>query len=454
MGCRAEEPSRPVPKSDWKPERGSESTAVDAALAAWRRKATDVTLATVAAVQLPVVLLYIPGKILPTAPLVRTLSITAYIVVMIAALLPGIAYRSRLAAFFAAGFLVAAVAVLALPTGPYAQAGLVTLPILVMVLVGKREAKIASLLCLAILVSAPLLRLQPGVARTLAIDPSAAGPQGLIWMRAAALAAFLAGLTVLLGRFHNFLLEALAALWRTTGELKREMGERQSLEREIAGVSDTERRHLGHELHDGVCQQITAALLRCQVLARRAASGDPLRGGDFQELTLLLTEAMGDARNVAKGLCPLDPDPEALAAGLRALAKRTNGIANAHCEFRASGDVRAPDPAMAQHLYRIAQEALSNAVHHAHASRISVELRGSADELLLEVEDDGVGLPAQIPVGGMGLRTMAYRARLLQGDFSVAPAPGGGARVTCRVPRVAGPLASQDRAGGERWIPT
>ena len=93
-------------------------------------------------------------------------------------------------------------------------------------------------------------------------------------------------------------------------------------------------------------------------------------------------------------------------------------------------------------------------LRHAHASRIAVELRGTESELMLQVEDDGTGLPTERPAGGMGLRTMAYRAQVLGGELTVAPAPGGGARVRCRVPRLAGAPAAQQRPGDQRWIPT
>jgi signal transduction histidine kinase len=108
-------------------------------------------------------------------------------------------------------------------------------------------------------------------------------------------------------------------------------------------------------------------------------------------------------------------------------------LAAVRCEYRTAGDVRVADPEVAQHLYRIAQEALSNAARHAQASRIRVEFRGTDSELTLQVEDDGVGLPAASPAGGMGLRTMRYRAQIMNGELTIGPGPGGGTRVTCGV---------------------
>ena len=332
----------------------------------------------------------------------------------------------------------------------------------VLVLLGAPAARIAVLACAIVLVSSPFLRALPGVARVLAIDPAqAAGPPGVVWMQTAVQAAYLAALMILLSRFHRFLLDALAAREREAlqrlaaqRKIEQEMRERQRLEREIAGIGDGERRRLGQELHDGACQQLTAALLRCQALERRLERGGTLSGTDFETLSTLLAESIDEAHNVARGLCPLEPDPEALAPALRALTKRIREMSAVRCEFLAAGDVRVPDPAIAQHLYRIAQEALSNAVRHAGASKIIVELRGSAGELTLQVEDDGAGLPPELPVGGMGLRTMSYRAQILGGELTVAPAPGGGTRVTCRAPHSAGGLTARHDSGEKRWIQT
>ncbi len=281
----------------------------------------------------------------------------------------------------------------------------------------------------------PLLRGQPGVIHLLGIYPAQeAELPRLVWFPAIVEAAFLFALMVLLSRFHRFLEGALAQRNAAHRKMEDEMTERQRLEREIASVGDRERRRLGHELHDGVCQQFTAALLHSQVLRRRVQSDEALSDGDFQPLSSLLSDGIGEARNIARGLCPLDPDPESLAPALRSLTKHIQQMGTVRSGFITGGDVRVPDPAMAQHLYRIAQEALSNAVRHAHASRIALELRRTDRELILLVEDDGAGLPQELPAGGMGLHTMAYRARIVGGELTVARAPSGGTRITCRMP--------------------
>jgi signal transduction histidine kinase len=431
-----------------------DTAAVDAALVAWRSRAAQIALVVVAAAHLPVIVLGWLGQGPPMAPLAKAIGIATYLVVAGAALLHRVDYRRKLIVCFLAVYPAAAIASLAFPEGPYAQGGVVTLPIFVLVLLGPREARVAVLASAAIILSAPLMRAYPDVVRALRLDPvPVADPAGLLWFRTAVKFASLVGLMVLLDRFHRFLKEAVTEHVAAKRRMEREMRERDRLEREIAGVGDDERRRLGQELHDGVCQQVTAALLRCQRFERRLQRGATPPAVEFEALSSLLSEAIDEAHNVARGLCPLDPDPDALAPAIRALIRRTQETAGFHCEFMAAGDVRVTDQQAAQHLYRIAQEALSNAVRHAKASRIAVELRGSDGELTLQIHDDGAGMPPAPTVGGMGLRTMAYRAQILEGELRVAPAPGGGTSVTCRVPRPNGGAGARQRSGENPWTP-
>jgi signal transduction histidine kinase len=429
------------------------AAAVDAALVAWRGRATQIGLVAVAAAHVPVIVLAWLGHGPPMTPLSKAIGIAIYLLVAGAALLPRVDYRRRLIVCFLAAYPAAAIASLAFPDGPYAQGSVVTLPIFVLVLLGRREAVIAVLASAAIILSAPLIHAHPDIVRAFRLDAvPVANPPGLLWFRAAVKTASLLGLMVLLDRFHCFLIEAVTRRIAAQRKMEREMRERHRLEREIAAVGDGERRRLGQELHDGVCQEVTAALLRCQGLERRLQRGATPSAVEFQALSSLLSEAIDEAHNVARGLCPLDSDPDALAPAIRALTRRTQGTAGFRCEFMAAGDVRVPDQQAAQHLYRIAQEALSNAVRHAKADRIAVELRGSDGELTLQIHDNGAGMPPAPSVGGMGLRTMAYRAHILEGELRVAPAPGGGTLVTCRVPRPSEVAGARQKSGENPWI--
>jgi signal transduction histidine kinase len=452
-----------------KPGLSPEDAAVHRALEAWRRTATDTVLAATAALHLGAVALAMFGYS-PTLSLVtKQITLGAYAVMVACALLRRIDGRARLLMFFSAAYLVVFLANLVNSAGPYSQIALVAHPVFILVLAGRTAARAAIATSAAILLAAPVVGTIPAVVRVLELAPEdMATATRYLWFHVASLGAFLFTLLILLDRFHRFLLDALAGQFRATATLELEvaertaaqrrmedeMRERQRLEREMAVVGDEERRRLGQELHDGVCQQMTAALLRCQALQHGAARGDAVSFEAFEPLTTLLTETIDDAHDVAKGLCPLDADPDALAPALRSLARRTQELADVHCEFAASGDVRVVNPGAAQHLYRIGQEAVSNAVRHARASRIGVELSGTAGHLILQVEDNGVGLPADRDAGGLGLRTMASRARTVGGDLEVGSVPGGGTRVTCRVPRLISGYAPPEHAGDARWLPS
>lgn len=411
------------------------SAEVDVALTAWRRKAADVLLIAYAAAYAPTAILGMLGYSPASGLVTKAILIPVYLVLAAAALCRRVEYRSRLLAAFFAAYVSLAIANLVYPQGPLPQVGLVAVPILVLVLLGPPAARVAAVVSAVVIVSSPLIGMQPDVVRVLGINPAeAALPPGRGWMQVVTHLAALVILMVVLDRFYDFLLETLTERIGAQRNMEREMRERQRMEREIADIGDAERRRLGQELHDGVCQQVTAALLRCQALERQLERGGALSGADFQTLSSLLSETIDDAHNVAQGLCPLEPDPDALAPALRALTKRTGEMAGVRCDFRVTGEVHVSDPAVAQHVYRIAQEALSNAVRHAHASRIGVELLARDGELILQVDDDGRGLPPELPAGGMGLRTMAYRTQIMRGELAVRPGPGRGTCVTCRVP--------------------
>jgi len=431
-----------------------EGPTLDAAIAAWHRRATNALLIASAAGHLLPVILIAAGYGPRMTPWFRATAFSCYLVMVASAVMLCLDWRIRLGTYFVAAYTAVALASLSPVQGPYATVGLVAQPILVLVLCGPIAARVAVVASAAILVSAPSLRVLPGVAGTLVVGAQPPTvPPAVVWFQTAGVGAFLAMLFVLLDRFQRFLLDTLAAQYEAKAALRREALERHRLQREIAAIGDEERRRLGRDLHDGVCQDLTAALLRWQTLQRSLKEDRPVPAADLERLTSLLADAIDETHNIALGLCPVGPEPDALSPALRALTRRTQETADVHCEFLSTGDVRVPDSEASQHLYRIAQEALSNAARHAHASRIAVEVRGSTGEVTLIVEDDGVGLPPDRRPGGMGLRTMGYRAEILGGQLTVTAAPGGGTRVACCIPRPAPFPAAPGCSGDEPWIP-
>lgn len=224
-------------------------------------------------------------------------------------------------------------------------------------------------------------------------------------------------------------------LARKVRSLEEEKAERDRLAQEVITISEEERRRISQELHDGLCQQVTAARMQCSVLACLATR--ERRGGEgLAQLGTLLEAAEGRAYDLSHGLWPVEMVPEDGGAALADLARRIGRSSGVQVEYQHfSGCAGCGNPRFGQ-FHRIAQEAVGNAVKHAKASRISVtvdcRVPGAAT---LTVADDGVGWrQAKRTKGGLGLRMMAHRTRMAGGEFRVEAAEGGGTRVVCQLP--------------------
>jgi len=207
------------------------------------------------------------------------------------------------------------------------------------------------------------------------------------------------------------------------------------LERELQQITLDERRRIGHELHDGLGQHLTAIELMTHTLARELKSHAPIQAKAAFEITTYMRRAITQTRELAHGLLPIAAGAEGLMNALQELARMTV-LAGKSCEFQCEHPVRISDSAVASHLYRIAQEAVNNSLKHAEAEhiRLSLEERGSVIELT--IEDDGRGLPRRkSSSGGMGLQVIQHRARLMGGDIAIESAPNKGVRVICSVPK-------------------
>ena len=417
---------------------------VETALAEWRRRAADALIVATAIAYFPPIVLMLAGQGPRVAWAVNAAMLIVYVVVLLCAVLRHVDPGLRAACHVAAGYFITVVGTIAVPEGPFVRAMPVVLPVMVLVLFGIGAGRAATLASVCIILLAPLLHGVPSLEGILTTAADRAPMRtGLIWTQGLVLTALLAALMILLERFHQVLIQSLTELEQEAAgrrdayrDLECEMAERRRLEREVARAADEERRRLGLEIHDGVCQQLTGALLRSEAMARRLGRGEAPDAGDFTALSALLEETIDEAHAVALGLCPLDPDPGALEAALRTLATRTRDASGIGCYLEVCGNTQVSDSAVAQHLYRIAQEAVNNAVRHARARRITMALRGDDGLLSLEVEDDGDGMPPTRSDSGMGLRAMAYRAGLVEGELAVTAVPSGGTRISCRMPRV------------------
>ena len=216
-----------------------------------------------------------------------------------------------------------------------------------------------------------------------------------------------------------------------TGML-RDISERKAMEREVLEIASAEQQRIGQDLHDGTGQELTGLSLLAHDLAEDLEERSLAQAAQAKRIAERLDHALGEVRKLAKGLVPVEVEAEGLRAALKDLADFTGQQAGVVCEFVCKGRVEIADSQTATHLYRIAQEAVTNALRHSQGSRIVITLKQNRKELLLEVRDDGVGIPEAGKRGaGMGLRIMRYRAHLIGSSLEIAPADGGGTRVVC-----------------------
>lgn len=218
----------------------------------------------------------------------------------------------------------------------------------------------------------------------------------------------------------------------------RDISERRRLENEVLRISDQERRRIGQDLHDGLGQMLTGIGLIAQNLGRRLREQDSEMLAEVEEITDLIREADHQARSLARGLVPVELDANGLAAALQRLCTNAERLFGVECLFEEVGSIPVRDSTAAINLYRIAQEAVSNAVKHGTAPAVRVTLASGREHVRLRIQDNGVGFPLVLNEDrGMGVRIMHYRARVIGGLLEIRRRPEGGTLVTCTLPRTA-----------------
>ena len=222
-------------------------------------------------------------------------------------------------------------------------------------------------------------------------------------------------------------------------ELSEEISERTRLEREIIRISEREQRRIGQDLHDGLCQELTAITLIIRAIATRMSRSSAPESQRLNDAAHLLNASIVRCRNIARGIHPVEMDADGLMVALAALARTTAQTIS--CSFQCGTPIHIPENDMALNLYRIAQEAVNNAVKYSGASRIVISLSRSADFMRLSIVDDGCGIPAahaaprQNRLGGMGLHIMRYRARSMGATLRIQAHKPHGAEIVCLLPR-------------------
>jgi len=228
-----------------------------------------------------------------------------------------------------------------------------------------------------------------------------------------------------------------------TGIIK-DITERRNLEKEILNIGEDERKKIGRELHDGLGQMLTGVRMLSEALARRL-SANALPGADeVKEISEMIQEADQYARALSRGMVEVDMEKNGLTIALENLAKRTSHLTGAEVDFRDTGRTEIDHHAMALHLYRIAQESVSNAIKHGKATIVHIRLSSNPEHTSLIIEDNGEGFDMEQQASGLGsdetcrqgagLHIMKHRANVMGGIFGIDRTEEGITRVRCVVP--------------------
>jgi len=214
--------------------------------------------------------------------------------------------------------------------------------------------------------------------------------------------------------------------------------ERRRLQQELVDAVWDQQRAFGQELHDTLSQELTGIGMLANSVARRLELQDAPDAGTVRELAQMIQQAKQDTRRFAKGLLPVEVDACGLWSAIEELAESTRRRCAIDVELCCESDAEFEDNSLATHLFRIAQEAVTNAVKHAEATRVRIEMaEDPSGALILTIADNGSGLPplAERAGRGVGLRIMDYRAHTIGAELDIRDANGGGTVVACRIQR-------------------
>jgi PAS domain S-box-containing protein len=226
--------------------------------------------------------------------------------------------------------------------------------------------------------------------------------------------------------------------------------ERRQLEREILEIAGREQLRIGSDLHDGLGQDLTGVALMLRSVVAQLRKENSSARADVEDIISLVNGAIESTRAMARGLAPVGADRGGLIAGLQSMAVRGMERYGVRAHFNTS--LKEPltlDDGAATHLYRIAQEAFTNAIRHGRVTQVTIELATAEGTLTLSVQDNGRGFDERnASNNGLGLKLMRYRAQMLGGDITIANNKGGGVVVRCTCPHHVPPSGDAFPRGG------
>lgn len=207
-------------------------------------------------------------------------------------------------------------------------------------------------------------------------------------------------------------------------------------EHKLLSISEETQQRIGRELHDDLGQQLTGTAFLTEVLMQKLRSSGGEEYREAEKITLMLNQCISKARHMAHGLCPAELEEQGLCSKLEKFAGHVEGMYQVTCVFHHDENCRIDDHETTIHLFRITQEAVNNAVRHGGATHIILRLSCTPSARELEILDDGCGLPpvSTAPAGGLGLRSMRYRADSIGASMSISARTEGGTQVLISLP--------------------
>ncbi|MEO6872203.1 MAG: PAS domain S-box protein [Chthoniobacterales bacterium] len=216
-----------------------------------------------------------------------------------------------------------------------------------------------------------------------------------------------------------------------TADLEDEMRKRAGLEKEVLETKEHEQRRFSHDLHDGLGQSLTGILFHSLALQRDLESESSPHITQATKIAGLVNDAINQAHNIARGVQPVPARPDGLVCALEELVQQLCAAGMADCSFHCDQPIELYEHDTATHLYRIAQEAMTNAIKHSGTNKVALQFKLG----LLLVRDEGCGLTAGPGTQrGRGLDIMRHRARLIGATLHFRSTPGGGTTVECAFP--------------------
>ncbi len=216
-----------------------------------------------------------------------------------------------------------------------------------------------------------------------------------------------------------------------TKVIRHQLKEAEVLEKEILDISNREQRRIGHDLHDGVCQQLAGIALLTSSLADELEASHSGNAAEAERISTLLNEAIEQTRGVARGLFPVRLEEKGLVSALEELAANASELFKINCRFICREPPKSVDKEIALHLYYIVLEAVANASKHGSANNVVIHVKPIGKRYRLNVQDDGVGFSPTSGHTGMGIRIMQYRARVIGATLNLRSQPASGTCVTC-----------------------